>query len=68
MYPEIQALPPSGVLIPEIPLPPPAPVPHHRPGRSHECKVCLGEHDPETHEATLSVHGWFRIEVTKNLW
>lgn len=29
------------------------------------CKVCLVEHDPEIHEATLEVRRWFAYEVTK---
>jgi len=32
----------------------------------NECSVCLGEHDPEIHSATLSVRSWFRDEVTKS--
>jgi len=31
-----------------------------------ECRVCLGQHDDEIHAATLSVHRWFRGEVTKS--
>lgn len=29
------------------------------------CKICLVEHDPEIHEATLGVRRWFAREVTK---
>jgi len=36
-----------------------------RPG-VRECSVCLGPHDEETHDATLSVRRWFRDEVTKS--
>jgi hypothetical protein len=28
-----------------------------------ECRVCYIEHDPEIHEATLSVRRWFRDQV-----
>lgn len=31
------------------------------------CKICLVEHDPEIHEATLGVRRWFASEVTKYL-
>jgi hypothetical protein len=31
----------------------------------NECKVCLGEHDEEIHEATLGVRGWFHHQVTR---
>jgi hypothetical protein len=34
-------------------------------GRGRECRVCLGEHDEETHRATLAVRAWYRLEVTK---
>ncbi|HJT88435.1 MAG TPA: hypothetical protein VJ732_11275 [Bryobacteraceae bacterium] len=34
--------------------------------RSSDCPVCLGEHQEEIHSATLSVHQWFRAEVTKS--
>ena len=30
-----------------------------------ECKICLGEHDDEIHNATLNVHTWFQFQVTK---
>ena len=30
-----------------------------------DCRICLGPHDEEIHEATLSVRRWFRDEVTK---
>jgi hypothetical protein len=29
------------------------------------CKVCLLQHDEETHEATLAVRKWHRWEVIK---
>ena len=34
--------------------------------RAHECSVCLGEHEEDIHAATVSVHEWFRGEVTKS--
>ncbi len=34
--------------------------------RTADCRVCLGQHDDEIHEATLSVRRWFRDEVTKS--
>jgi len=33
--------------------------------RSTECAVCGVAHDPEIHEATLSIHAWFRKQVTQ---
>jgi hypothetical protein len=33
--------------------------------RGVECHICLGPHDEEIHEATLSVRRWFREEVTQ---
>jgi len=36
--------------------------------RSNECKVCGVAHDDEIHEATLSVHDWFRRQVTQYLY
>ena len=30
------------------------------------CRVCLIEHDPEIHQATLDVRRWFAYEVTKH--
>ncbi len=27
------------------------------------CKVCLTEHDPEIHEATLRLHEWLRARI-----
>ena len=35
-------------------------------GRFKECRVCLGEHEEQVHDATLSVREWFRGEVTKS--
>ncbi|MGA1994272.1 MAG: hypothetical protein ABSH45_00715 [Bryobacteraceae bacterium] len=32
-----------------------------------ECRICMGEHDEETHSATLAVRAWYRAEVTKYL-
>ena len=54
----------TGLEIAEIPQSP-ARVRRERPRR--ECPICYGEHNQETHDATLSVHGWFRAEVTKYL-
>ena len=34
--------------------------------RVKECRVCLGEHEEQIHDATLSVREWFRGEVTKS--
>jgi hypothetical protein len=33
--------------------------------RTAECRICLGDHDDEIHDATLSVRRWFRDEVTR---
>jgi hypothetical protein len=33
--------------------------------RAKECPVCLGLHEEQIHNATLSVRQWFRGEVTK---
>ena len=27
------------------------------------CRVCLIEHDPEIHRATLEIHAWLRADV-----
>ena len=35
--------------------------------RHGECDVCGLMHDEEIHEATLSVHNWFRTQVTQYL-
>jgi hypothetical protein len=35
-------------------------------GRFKECPVCLGQHEEQIHDATLSVRQWFRSEVTKS--
>jgi len=46
------ALPPDGCVAP--------------PGKSTgtvDCRVCLGDHDPEVHDATERVRRWFRGEV-----
>jgi hypothetical protein len=29
-----------------------------------DCAVCYADHDEEIHEATLSIHKWFRHQVT----
>jgi hypothetical protein len=34
--------------------------------RVKECRICLGQHEEEIHDATLSVRQWFRGEVTKS--
>jgi hypothetical protein len=34
--------------------------------RIKECPVCLGQHEEQIHNATLSVRQWFRGEVTKS--
>ncbi|MGA2271461.1 MAG: hypothetical protein ABSH44_23600 [Bryobacteraceae bacterium] len=34
--------------------------------RVKECPVCLGQHEEQIHDATLSVRQWFRGEVTKS--
>jgi hypothetical protein len=33
--------------------------------RTADCRICLGPHDDEIHNATLSIRQWFRDEVTK---
>lgn len=33
--------------------------------RSDECEVCGLAHDHDIHEATLSIHNWFRGQVTQ---
>ena len=32
-----------------------------------DCKICLTEHDEEIHAATLRVHDWLRVQVTRYL-
>lgn len=32
---------------------------------SEECRVCLGSHDEEIHEATVTVHQWLRSEIAR---
>jgi len=34
--------------------------------RVKECRICLGQHEEQIHDATLSVRQWFRGEVTKS--
>jgi hypothetical protein len=29
----------------------------------NECRMCLGICDPVTHEATLSIHAWFKGQI-----
>jgi hypothetical protein len=46
------------------------PAPHERnvqgmKNSPDDCKVCLVPHDDEIHEATLSVHEWYRWQVTQ---
>jgi len=31
------------------------------------CKVCLAEHDPEIHDATLRLHEWLRQRVKQSI-
>jgi len=38
-----------------------------KPTRVRECAVCLGQHEDEIHAATVRVHRWFRVEVTRGL-
>lgn len=33
--------------------------------RAGECEVCGVAHDQDIHEATLSIHNWFRGQVTQ---
>ena len=33
-----------------------------------ECAVCCAPHDEDIHDATLSVHQWFRHQVTRYLF
>jgi len=30
-----------------------------------ECSICLQEHDDQIHAATLSIHQWWREQVTR---
>ena len=30
-----------------------------------ECRICLGRHDPEIHQATLAVHEWLRSRLLR---
>jgi hypothetical protein len=34
--------------------------------RFKECPICLGQHEEQIHDATVSVRQWFRGEVTKS--
>jgi hypothetical protein len=31
------------------------------------CKICLMEHDPEIHDATLRLHEWLREHVMRSI-
>jgi hypothetical protein len=31
------------------------------------CRVCMGPHDEEIHQATLRIHTWLRREITINI-
>jgi hypothetical protein len=31
------------------------------------CRLCLGPHDEEIHEATLRIHTWLRGEITSRI-
>lgn len=33
--------------------------------RTADCRICMGQHEQEIHEATTRVRRWFRGEVTK---
>jgi hypothetical protein len=33
-----------------------------------DCEMCGGAHDEEIHEATVSVHEWFRHQVVRYLY
>ena len=33
--------------------------------RTADCRVCMGQHEQEIHEATTRIRRWFRSEVTK---
>ena len=46
---------------------PPAPRTFRGLHRVRECRVCMGEHEEEVHEATLRVRARFRDEVTRYL-
>jgi hypothetical protein len=39
-----------------------------RASRAIDCKVCAAPHDEGIHEATLSIHRWFRAQVTQYLY
>ena len=32
-----------------------------------ECPVCLGVHDPEIHDATITIHRWLRREIARRI-
>ncbi len=32
-----------------------------------ECRVCMGEHEPDVHEATAAIHRWFREQLALTL-
>lgn len=33
-----------------------------------ECEICGAEHDEAIHEATLRIHRWYRMQVTRYLY
>jgi hypothetical protein len=67
MFPEVQMPCAAPAVLPEMSTRP-AVIPFpRRPTRARECRVCLGQHDPTTHDATVSVHDWFRDHVLRNL-
>ena len=35
--------------------------------KAKNCKVCLLEHDPEIHDATLRLHQWMRERVKESI-
>ena len=36
--------------------------------RAADCDVCGAGHDEEIHEATVTIHRWFREQVTQYLY
>ena len=32
---------------------------------AQECPVCLGMHDEEIHDATVTIHQWLRSEIAR---
>lgn len=35
--------------------------------RAPECPVCFGPHNDEIHDASVSIHCWFRSDVLRRL-